>query len=260
MKPILLAGIGAWSAAAQPGAEPPPIIQVVRKVGTSVPPARGYGSAGAAVNVVGMTSITGLPETWLLEAHGSFSSIEALDKGLNSVAPKLTADPGDPLQDDVLAPARTLVALYRHYLSYRPEQAIRMFPRARYFHMTVYRIRTGSEADFSELVKLRRLNLDSVNLDRPDIAYQVVSGAPSGTYVFLAPLASLRTMDDAVASLPFYAESLSRAEARTAAKVSAQAEISREHLLFRVEPRISYVSDDFAEADPEFWRGKPRGR
>ena len=78
--------------------------------------------------------------------------------------------------------------------------------------------------------------------------------------MFLAPLVSLRTMDDAVASLPVYAETLARAETKTAAKVSAQTEISREHLLFRVEPRISYVSDDFAEADPEFWRGKPRER
>jgi hypothetical protein len=117
-------------------------------------------------------------------------------------------------------------------------------------------VRTGTEAEFAELVKLRRLNLDSVNLDRPDIAYQVVSGAPSGTYVFLAPLTSLRTMDDAVASLPLYAETLARSEAKSAAKISAQAELSREHLLFRVEPRISYVSDGFAEADPGFWRGK----
>jgi hypothetical protein len=205
-----------------------------------------------------MTSITGVPETWLVEAHESFGSIEALDKGLSSVAPKLSADPADPLQEDVLAPARTLIALYRQYLSYRPEQAIRMFPQVRYFHVTVYRIRTGAEAEFAELVKLRRLNLDSVNLDRPDVAYQVISGAPSGTYVFLAPLTSLRTMDDAVASLPVYAEMLGRAEAKTAARASAQAEISREHLLFRVEPRISYVSDAFAEADPEFWRAQRR--
>jgi hypothetical protein len=258
MKPILFACLAASYAAAQPAAEPPPIIQVVRKVGTSAPPERHYGNAGVAVNVVGMTSITGLLETWLVEAHDSFGSVEGLDRGLTAVAPKLMAEPGDPLQDDVLAPARTLVALYRHYLSYRPEQAISMFPRARYFHMTVYRIRPGLEAEFAELVKLRRLNLDSVNLDRPDLAYQVVSGAPSGTYVFLAPLVSLRTMDDAVASLPSYAETLSRAEAKSAGKISAQTEISREHLLFRVEPRISYVSDDFAEADPDFWRGKSR--
>jgi hypothetical protein len=258
MRPILLGCLAVFCAAAQPAAEPPPIIQIVRKVGTSAPPQRQYGSAGAALNAIGMTSITGLPETWLVELHDSFGSIEILDKGLVAVAPKLTADPADPLQEDVLAPARTLVALYRHYLSYRPEQAIRMFPRARYFHMTLYRVRIGTESEFAELVKLRRLNLDSVNLDRPDIAYQVVSGAPSGTYVFLAPLASLRTMDDAVASLPFYAETLARSEAKTAAKVSAQAELSREHLLFRVEPRISYVSDGFAEADAGFWRGKPR--
>jgi hypothetical protein len=38
--------------------------------------------------------------------------------------------------------------------------------------------------------------------------------------------------------------------------VSADGEISREHLLFRVEPRMSYVSDDFAEADRQFWRAK----
>ena len=43
----------------------------------------------------------------------------------------------------------------------------------------------------------------------------------------------------------------------SADKVSEKLELNREHLLFRVEPRISYVSDDFAEADPEFWRGKP---
>jgi hypothetical protein len=32
--------------------------------------------------------------------------------------------------------------------------------------------------------------------------------------------------------------------------------MSREHLLFRVEPRISYVSREFADVDPDFWRGK----
>jgi hypothetical protein len=63
-------------------------------------------------------------------------------------------------------------------------------------------------------------------------------------------------MDDAVASLPLYAENLAKAEVKAADKVSEKLEMNREHLLFRVEPRISYVSDDFAEADPEFWRGK----
>jgi hypothetical protein len=38
-------------------------------------------------------------------------------------------------------------------------------------------------------------------------------------------------------------------------KVAAEGEINREHFLLRVEPRLSFVSDDFAETDPLFWRG-----
>ena len=248
MKHLLLAGILVSAAAAQTPAEPPPIIQLVRKLGTRLPPGRQYANAGAAVNVLGMSAITGTEETWLLECHQSFDSIEVLDRALASAMPALPEE---------TEPARTLIAFYRPHWSYRSEQAIRMFPRAHYFHVTIYRLHSGDESDFGELIKARRLNLDSVNLDRPDLAYQVISGAPSGTYVFLAPLVSLRTMDDAVASLPYYAQTLARAEAKAAGKLSDRLEVSREHQLLRVEPRFSYVSDDFAEAEPEFWRGKP---
>ena len=106
-------------------------------------------------------------------------------------------------------------------------------------------------------MKLRRIGADSVNLDRPDLAYQVVSGAPSGTFIFLAPLTSLKTMDEGVAETPVYAEAIAAARAKTANKVSADGEISREHMLFRVEPRLSYVTDGFAEADRQFWRPQP---
>jgi hypothetical protein len=33
-----------------------------------------------------------------------------------------------------------------------------------------------------------------------------------------------------------------------------------QYLLFRVEARLSYVSDDFAAGDETFWRGKPSGQ
>src|SRR5581483_6041551 len=106
----------------------------------------------------------------------------------------------------VLAPAHTMLLRYQPNLSYRPDQAIRLFPRARYFHVTIYRVRGGSESDFARLVTLRRASLDSVNLDRPDIAYDVISGSPSGTYVFFSPVVSLRSLDDGVPNTPVYAE------------------------------------------------------
>lgn len=253
MKTIALAGILACPTVAQTPAEPPPLIQLIRKPRISAAPIRPYAEARAALNVIGMTSVTGLPETWLVEAHASFASVEAVDRAIGMVTP---SNPGSEIlsasAEDIVPPGRTLIGLYRPDWSYRSEQATRMLPAARYFHVSIHRIRPGSENEFAELVRLRRFGMDKANLDRPDIAYQVISGAAAGTYVFLAPLSSLRMLDDAIAKMPLYFE------ATGGARKSAESEISREHLLFRVDPRISYVSDDFASADPAFWRGAPK--
>lgn len=256
MRIILFAGIITSCLWAQGPTEPPPIIQLTRRPGIGGKPVRPYANARAAVDVVGMTAMTGLPETWLLEVHQSFASIEDLDKGLTGAAASSPTVDSGPFQDDVLSPSRTMIATYRPGWSYRPEQAIRMFPRSRYFHVTIYRIRAGMEADFGELVKLRRASQDSVNLDRPDIAYEIISGEPSGTFVFLAPIASLKTFDEGVANTPVYAESLAEARSKARSKIAPDAELSREHLLFRVDPRLSYVSDGFASVDSDFWRPK----
>src|ERR1035437_9041529 len=169
-------------AAAQNLTDPPPIVQLVRKPGTGGPSLKPYADSKAALNVIGMAAVTGQPETWLVEAHDSFASVEDLDQKISALAPvRAFSDTSDPLQDDVLAPSRTMLTLYRPNWSYRPDQAIRMFPKARYFQVTLHRIRPGTEAEFGELLRLRRATADVINLDRPELAYQVFSRAPAGT-------------------------------------------------------------------------------
>jgi hypothetical protein len=240
MKTLLLAGIAVLTACAQTPTEPPLLIQMIRGPGGDNGTIRPYSQAGAAVNVLGMRAVTGVSETWLLEAHDSFASIEDLDRALGA------ASPG---QEDAPALARTMIAIYRPGWSYRPELAIRMFPKARYFHVTVHHVRPGTE--FGELVKQRRSGYDRINLDRPDIAYHVVSGAFSETYVFLAPLLSLKTLDDALARFAGSGDGGSK-------NLASEIEFSRESLLLRVEPKISWVSEAFVQADPDFWKGKTR--
>jgi hypothetical protein len=232
------------------------MIQLVRKPGIAAAPIRPYGDARAAINVVGMIAITGIPETWSVEAHYSWASIEDVDHGLAAAGYRSPANPEYFMQDDVLTPSRTMLAAFRPNWSYRPDQAIRLFPRARYFQVTIYRIRAGTESDFSELIRLRRLSQDSVNLDRPDIAYSVISGAPSGTYIFLSPMISLRTLDEGVSNVPAWAEGLFEERRKARTSIAPESQLSREHLIFRVDPRISYVSDEFAEMDEKFWRLK----
>jgi len=257
MRIFLLAAILTSLGGAQSLSDVPPIVQLVRKPGTGGASLKPYANSQAAINVIGMASVTGLPETWLVESHFSFASVEDLDQRISAVSPvRSLGDTGDPLQDDVLMPSRTMLALYRPNWSYRPDQAIRMFPRARYFQVSLFRIRPGTESEFGELIRLRRATADVINLDRPDLAYQVISGAPAGTFVFLAPIASLRNFDDGVNPVPVFAEGLANARAKDGSKIAADTEMSREHVLFRVEPRISYVSREFADVDPDFWRGK----
>src|SRR5207249_1814784 len=164
----------------------------------------------------------------------------------------LDRDPGDRfggLSGDVLAQSRTLIAVYRPGFSYRPDQAARMLPRTRYFSVTLYRTRPGADGEVSELLRARKDFFDSMNLDRPDIAYQVISGAPSATYLLLAPLTSLRSLDELLGK---------SVHTEPGRKSASQIELTRSQLLFRVHPRISYVSDEFASDFPEFWRAPAR--
>ena len=253
---LLLAAAG-W---AQVPTEAPPIIRITCKPGGARGPTRPYADAKAAVDVMGLASATGLPQTWMVEMHPNFASIEDLDKAFSAMGPALLpAESMGESGDDLLAPPRTMIAVYEHAWSYRPDEGSRQLPRARYVRVTIHRIRVGLESDFGELVHLRKLTNDSVNLDRPELAYHVISGAPSGTFLILSPLSSLRVMDEGVADVPAFAASAADARAKAAPK-AADIEISREHLLFRVEPRLSYVSDDFAAGDQAFWRGKAQAR
>ena len=154
--------------------------------------------------------------------------------------------------DEVLGPARLLIALYRPGFSYRADEAAKSLPRARYLLVSIYRTKPGDETAFAGIVKLRRAVNDSINLNRPEIAYEVVAGTVSGTYVFVTPLATLKNLDDGLTRTPAYAEG-ARNESK---KAAAETEIYHERLLLRIDPGLSYVSEEFASGDPEFWKPK----
>ncbi len=243
-KVILLTGLLAIGAAAQP----PNIIRVVRNgnPGSYIQAARNA-DPKPSVTVFGMSAIAGLAENWLIELHDSFGNLEDLDRAVGSILFSTNGAP--PQADDLLPSSKALVAVYRPGLSYRADQGVQSFPKARYFDIAIYRIRLGTEGDFGNFLKLRGFGQDSINLDKPEMAYQVVSGAPAGTYIVLTPLPSLRVMDDARANTPVYAQ----ADIDAARKIAADLQLVREHLWFRVDPRLSFVSDQFAADDSTFW-------
>ena len=254
MRTLLLTGLLAGIAAAQM-TDVPPVVQIVRKPGIGAASSQPYADAKAAIEVVGITAMTGVPETWMIEWHNSFMSIQGLDNAMAPGRSAVRAEASGASQDDVLSPARTMIATYRQELSYRPQDAIRLLARARYFHVSIFRVQPGQDDNLMEVMTIRRATMDSVNLARPDLVYHVLLGETASVYVVLAPLVSLKIMDDGIAALPTYAEPIAAAEAK-ARKKASDVVLTREHFLFRVDPTISYVSDEFAAGDVEFWRGK----
>jgi hypothetical protein len=238
MRVIVWLGLLTWSVNAQTLGEPYFLARFTQGDSSAIQP---YHELNSDVDVVGMQSITGETQTWLMEAYSSFASIEALDKAMASARP---------------VSARRMIGLYRSFLSYRPDEAIKLIRSARYFQINVFRIRPGADVDFSELIRMRKSAFDSINLDRPEIGYQIISGANSGTYVFVAPLNSLRTLDNTFARMPAHGETLGGPRGKESRQIQWEADVTREHMLFRVHPSLSHVSDAFAAADPDFWRAR----
>jgi hypothetical protein len=248
VKYLLILVCLAASAGAQYPGEPFTLIRMIRKASgptVDLGVIEAHRAARTPVDVLGMKSITGPHQVWLIEAHGSFASVENVDRALTAVP--VAASP-----DDAFAPA-TLIGLLRPGLSYRPEDAIKALPSARYYQISIFRTRPGTAVDFAEVMQIRNAALDRVNADRPELGYQILSGTTSGTYVFLSPMASLKAVDDSLARRPVQGDGPAR---QASSKITSEADITREQFLFRVDPRISYVSESFAAASPEFWHGR----
>ena len=111
-------------------------------------------AARVPVDVLGLQSITGTQQVWLLEAHGSFARIEATDKAL-------AAAPASPGAERILSASDTLVGLLRPGLSYRPVEAIKALAGARYFQVTFFQTRPGASMEFAEVMRVRNAALRS---------------------------------------------------------------------------------------------------
>lgn len=226
----MLAGAFACTLPAQP-----PVIRVIRNGSASA-----YSEGRATTNLIGLSAVSGPLETWLLELHDSFASLEDLDKATGGLAAPNSA----------IAPPRAFIGRLLPGLSYRPEQWMQDLPKTRYLAVVLYRTPAESYADFAKFLKTRRALANSVNLDRPAVVYQIISGETAGAYIVITALPSLHVLDDAKPPMPVYAEG----DQAAARKAAADIEMASEHSLFRVDPRMSYVSDDFASSDKSFWR------
>jgi hypothetical protein len=259
-----LVGIGVLGSTAillvaQEAPQPPKMLLIVRediKEGKSAAHEKSesqFMRAAAAAKfpgtILGLQAITGTSQAWFLEPYDSFESIGKSRAAMEK--PELESI--DSSDAEYRSSSRSWIAVYRPDLSFHGQQLMQALPKMRYFNVILMRTRQEHDQDFAELAKMAVTAAERSMDDQPVVIYQVVSGAPNGTYIFFEPSASLRALDEAPERSRNMFQAMGEAGTKRFMKMAGETIAQQEALLFAIDPKMSFVSKQISSADPDFW-------
>jgi hypothetical protein len=247
------------------GAEPPPVIQIARetikegrlaaheKVESDW--ARAARRAKLQTHYLALSAMTGANEVWFLMAYPSFAAVEASEQQVEKT-PSLKSEMEtlDAHDGEQRSASRSMYAVYRKDLSYRPEAV--PLSKTRYMIVESFRVKLGKTSDFLAGAKQFLAAHEKANSNEPSIAYEVIAGAPDGLFLFLSPMESLKTMDEHPAHEKSMIDAMGKNNFEQLMRGTGDVFLSMETALFSINPRMSYVSRETEDGDPDFWRPK----
>ncbi|MBI3670743.1 MAG: hypothetical protein HY237_13295 [Acidobacteria bacterium] len=202
-----------------------------------------------------ITSMSGSSEAWYITPFDSFAAWEKDQKATEKNA-AFTAELEKLAEQDAafINNGRSIVAIYREDLSYHADTM--GVSKARYLEVETVRVRLGRSAEFVEMEKISIAAHDKANIGEHWACYQVVEGAPAGTYLFFSAMKSLAEAD--VDHGKAVNEAMGEENVKKRRKFAAEGIQFVESNLFALSPKMSYVSKEWAAADPDFWTPKAK--
>ena len=267
---LFLSGAALVSAQEQARTGPPKVLRIFRE---EVKPGKGsahekveaawaqaFRKAKYPAHYLAVTSVSGPSEAWFLEGHDSLASAEQADQFVDkNAALKAEVDQISQQESGIIAGGRSIVAVYREDLSYRPTGV--NLGQMRYFYVTTARIRLGHENDFVEANKIVRAAHEKADVPEHWAVFQVTLGMPAGTYLILQPLKTLAEVDAfAQTHGKAYQDATGEEGQKKLRELASAGYLSWETNVFAFNPKMSYVSKETASADPNFWTPKPAAK
>lgn len=215
-----------------------------------------YEKAKSTQAYVALASITGASEVWYItpfESHATFgenSLREEADPVLSAELERLQRGDAEFVSDIQFVQAAA-----------RPDLSHGAFPdvsKVRFYEITVFHVKPGHESEFAAVAKSYAAAAAKVAPKASWRTYQVMAGAPNGTFWVLSSFESFGELDQALADGEKMMKSFGADETLSAQKfeaegVSSPAVTNR----YRLDPGQSYVSRAVREKDPAFWMPKP---
>lgn len=220
--------------------------------------ARVFRKAKFSGHYLGLDSMSGPGDAWFLTPYPSFAAVDQYHEEQEKEPLKSESDAADSRDGALRESERAMWAVYRPDMSYRPEKL--NVAKARAVTIGTYRVKLGHDEDFKAGAKAILGGYEKANIDVTILCYQVIEGAPSGTYMFFSTMESLKTMDEGPARQKALMEAMGADNYGQIMKGSGDTFVSIESNLFAVNPRMSYVAKATEDADPDFWRPKPAAK
>jgi hypothetical protein len=201
-------------------------------------------------------TITGPQQFWVIEAYASFADVAKTRKtimqnsGLANDLEMLDAQDGE-----LRADSRDMLAVLRPDLSYKTEGAAKDLPKMRIFDVTILHVRPGHSGEFLQAAKMAIAAEEKSAGERPVLTYQVISGDRVGTYMIFRALKSVEDLDASMEREKAFAAAIE--DRGKFSQLVGEAISSEDNLLLSFNPKLSYVSREFASADPDYWTPKP---
>lgn len=259
---LIVAPAGAQTPAPSEAGTPPALLQIERE---ELRPGKGaahavneaawaaaYAKAQSPVTWLGMTTVSGPSEAWFLTRHDSFAALEKNDASTDA-NPALLAerDRVAAIDGDLLTRTSTIIARYRPALSYQPNVKL---PDMRYMTVNLMRVKAGHGGNFTDGWRTIVEAHKKASMDEHWAVYEVESGMPDTTFLFLYARKSLSEID---ASGPMHGAAGYRDavgdSGRRQMDQGSQAGIEMTQTMhFRLRPGMSHLPKEWAETDA-FW-------
>jgi len=203
---------------------------------------------------IALESVTGPTEVWYLSpyasqaAYGESMARQNADAALTAETERLSR--GDA---EFVSGLNAIEAVARPELSHGAFPDLAMM---RFWEVGTFRVKPGHGEEFEAAVKAYGTASGRSAPNASWRTYEVVAGAPDGTYLFISSVASFGDFDKARAEGEATWKGLTYDERSALQKLMTEGTLSSWSNRFRLDPRQSYVPAETRQKDPAFWMPK----
>ncbi|MFZ0744148.1 MAG: hypothetical protein WAM85_07065 [Terracidiphilus sp.] len=205
---------------------------------------------------VGMDSMSGKSRALFMTRYSSFDEWEK-DNKLVAMNSSLNADlESASLADgELLEGVDSVVYTFDEDLSYHSHRDLM---NHRFYQIMVFHVRPGHHKDWMDLVNMVKAAHDKMADNAHWGMYEAAFGTENGTYIAITGDPHMSVIDEDYANDKKFVEAMGGEEAmgKFDALFGAAVDSSRSEL-FSVNPKQSYVPEEWIKADPDFWKPKP---